>query len=156
MKKMLLVVSTLLCCSPAFANSFKMTFNQVMALRGALAALDGAPQIIKDGSRETSVIVPYKLGAGMRLLIARDIASADKLISTVRTAAKPVAEELQRLQGANASQGEIGKATAAINALGEEEQTIDLEPINTKELALDQNQVPASNLAALAPILVDN
>lgn len=117
-----------------------------------LRALDGYERVIKDGERERVVQELYKLGGGLRFQIAKDIAK----LTIVADALHKARNDLVR--GLSGGKDRIppekaGEFYAEERAMLDAQQDIELSMIQVEELKLDQNPIPGSILALLAPLL---
>lgn len=130
----------------------KLSMEKMIAARVALVALDGYDKIVKDGEKERAVRELYKLGGGLRLLIAKNINALAKEIETFQRARNELV-----LECANGEEKVPPEKRAGFireeRALLDVEYDLEIVPIKSNELKLDQNPIPASVLADLGPLL---
>jgi hypothetical protein len=134
----------------------KLTGEQMMILVNGLTALDGYDRIIKDGAIEKTGHESYKLGCGLRLLIGRDL-------TALRAAMQPIYDAQRALLFEKSNNtGEVKPDSPEEKQFNMESfkimlstAEIELYPIPTKELKLDENPIPGSVLSSLGLILED-
>jgi hypothetical protein len=132
----------------------KISIEQAIDLVGALAALDGADHVIKDGQQERIVREPYKLGAGLRLVIAKDMVKLKDIVASFDKARASTIMEMTGGRG-NAEKGSQAEAKLgmALREMLAVEQEVDLIHFKASELNLDGNAIPGTVLSQLTPIL---
>ena len=130
----------------------KLTLQVMLGVAAGLRGLDGYDKIVKDGERERVVKEYYKLGGGLRLLIAKNL----NLLDVQQVLYQKARAELVRSMLDDT--GEIPKNKTA-DFLAEErkmlevESEIDLAVIKPNELNLDVNPIPGTTLSLIQPIL---
>lgn len=130
----------------------KLTLQMALAIAAGLRGLDGSDRIVKDGERERVIKEYYKLGGGLRLLIAKNL----NLLDIQQTLYQKARAEL--VQTMLDDTGEIPKNRIA-EFLAEErkmlatESEIDLAIIRSGELNLDTNPISVTTLSLIQPIL---
>ena len=130
----------------------KLTLQSALAVAQGLRGLDVFDRIVKDGERERIVKEYYKLGGGLRLMIAKNL----NLLDAQQTLYQKVRADLVRTMLDDT--GEIPKNKTA-DFLAEERKVlegeidIDLSIIKSTELNLDANPIPATTLSLIQPIL---
>lgn len=132
----------------------KLSMEKMISARAALMALDGYDKIIKDGERERAVRELYKLGGGLRLLIAKNVNLLDKEIDTFQRARNALVLECASGQE-KVPPEKMASFIKQERELLDAETEIDVVPIKSDELKLDQNPIPASVLAQLGTLLTD-
>ena len=143
--------------TPAFAETktLKLNAEQVVTLINGLGALDGYDKVIKDGAAEKTAHENYKLGGGLRLVIARNLAALKIPYASTQAARQKL------INDANAN-GPIDKDPAKAAALTKElmevltaTDDVPLSTIKSGELKLDENPIPGSVLSMISFILED-
>jgi hypothetical protein len=135
------------------AEQTDMTVRKAMEVLAGLRALDGRQVIVKDAV----ILQPYDFKNGaLRLVIASNLATLIQLEQTTDKARVQILMELRR--DANQQRLEPGTPEFAEFSRQYEEMLNKpwqgkLEMIETKALNLDVNEIPASVLFALQPIL---
>lgn len=132
----------------------KLSMEKMIAARSALVALDGYDKIIKDGERDRAVRELYKLGGGLRLLIAKNINLLDKEIDPFQRARNTLVMEHADASG-SVPPDKRAEFVKQERELLDAEYDVDVVPIKDDELKLDQNPIPASVLAQLGTLLVE-
>lgn len=136
--------------------------RHAIELYSALNALDGYFKPVKDGDRECGKInVPYKFSGSLRRIIFRNIAKLKIEIEAYNAASqamfKEVAGERDSLDEKNPEEAKLlAVYRSRVNVLADEEISVDLQRITEDALALDDNAIPGSVLAALDPIIDAN
>jgi hypothetical protein len=137
-------------------KTLKLTGEQMTIIANGLIALDGYDRIIKDGVSEKTGRESYKLGGGLRLIIGRDL-------TALRASMQPIyAAQRALLFEKSNNTGEIKPGSLEEKQFNMESfkimlspSEIELYPISTKELKLDENPIPGSVLSSLGLILED-
>lgn len=131
----------------------KIDLRTGLELLGALAALNGSPRVVRDGEREIVVQEPYKFGMGFRLAIAKNIYRLKELDLTYRHARDAVIMELSQGSGRVTDPDAIARLNIRDQQLLAAKQEIPLVSMTIGELNLDQNAIPSTVIAALAPLI---
>ena len=132
-----------------------MKTTDILALRAALGELDGYLRIVKDGERERIVREPYKLGAGLRLAIAKNIARTKEPVEAYVTARNAIIRELANGDSTVTGVKEMGELQQRDEELLKAEHDVELIQFKVAELNLDANPIPASVIMAIMPALED-
>lgn len=138
----------------------KLAVRTLLEISSALSSLDGTPTSVKseDGKSEKIILVPYKFNGKNRWNIAKNLNVLKGVSENLTKARDAVINELSN------GSGKIDPADeATIKAFNEkfaevldaEESTKGLLAISLAGLNLDENQIPASILAALEPIVAE-
>lgn len=135
-----------------------LTNAQALTLLMALRGLDSRPVIVKTGTNETTVPIPWEFGsAALRVRISKNVAALEPVEKNIETAR-------------NVTQREIGKGkpiprdtpewetfvSQMTDLMAQPAGTLDLARIRASELKLDKNEIPGSTLAGLTPIFDDD
>lgn len=147
----LLLVPTL-----GHAEKLTLTVRTATELLLGLSALDGSERVVKEGTAERVLKEPYKLPAGVRLAIARNIVTLRAVVGPVQLAYQGKVVELT---GGREPSPEIARQLRAEElSLETLTQDIELTKIGTRDLGLEppaSNPIPPSILAQLTPILTE-
>lgn len=130
-----------------------ITVRKALEVLSGLRALDGRQVIVKD----SVVMQPWDFKNGaLRLVIASDITTLTQLEQTTDKARIQILLELRR----NAGQQKLEPGTPEFEEFSRQYEDMlakawdgKLEKIDAKSLNLDINEIPASVLSALQPIL---
>jgi hypothetical protein len=146
----------------------KMTLSiaTIFDLQNALAALDGTTKAVRDGEREIAVRSPYKLGAGLRMAIAKNLYRL-KVVTDAYT--KAINDTISELSGggtqlespaAFTDPDEKAKAKEKWSQFSKEKRELEAEmheveliTMTEAELKLDDNTIPGTVLMGLCPIV---
>lgn len=140
----------------ASAEPFKIRNADLPELAAAIIALDGTDRAVDQGPGNPARILrePYKFAGDVRARLAANLAvlaAAGKDANDQRDAL------IRQISGGGSSIDQKDKAkldefNRAAQLLFEKERTLDLSPIATADLQLDQNAIPVSVLAVLAKL----
>ena len=141
--------------SPAAMAADRLTVRDSLALATALRALDGRAIVVKDGT----VMQPWEFGSGsLRLRIAIDLGIVARVEQATEAARTLIIREILERKGlAEIKMGtpEFDEFTRQYTDILElpASGTDGLQRIKASELKLDRNEIPASVIAALKPVL---
>jgi hypothetical protein len=152
----------LLLTGPVSAADKPMTVGDVIALGPHLRSLDGRLVVVKqkDGV-DGLVLTPWDFASGtLRLRIGRNLTAVMAVEREVEDARQAIVKEVQ--SGLPAGQ-EIANGTPEwdrfqkqMTELMKQPSTVRLDHIKASELKLDKNEIPATTLSGLAPIMDDD
>lgn len=149
-------IACALAIGPAHADDkVKITFREALKLSGALTALDGHDDVVKDGQRQSVVKLPYKFGPGLRVVISKDLARLAPVVAVYQDAIKAIRAEVSRGKKIEDDSPELIELNQRNDELLKVEE--DMEPlirIKSSELVGD-NPIPGTVLAALWSIIDD-
>jgi hypothetical protein len=136
----------------------KMTLSiaTIFDLQNALAALDGTTKAVRDGEREIAVRSPYKLGAGLRMAIAKNLYRL-KVVTDAYT--KAINDTISELSGGGtqlespAAFTDPDEKAKEKRELEAEMHEVELITMTEAELKLDDNTIPGTVLMGLCPIV---
>lgn len=143
-----------------------LTTADALSMLQALRNLDGRIVVVKQNGVDTPVTMPWEFGSGtLRLRIARNIAALAAIEKTVEDSRQSIVKEI--LKGMPASKDgtptsimpgtpEFDNFQRQITDILNQLAQVDLTRIRASELKLDKNEIPATALTALAPILDDD
>ncbi len=133
-------------------KSLSLKAEKVIALLGGLQALGGYERIVKDGASERAAHDTYKLGAGLRLAIGKNIASLTRSNAETVAAQRALITEYGIFDKGSPQEA---KYNLELTRLLEMQDAIELMTISVKELRLDDNPIPGPVLGVLDDILED-
>ena len=162
LKRMLIVGALCALAVPALAQTTSpdaaadktthLTYNKIVALENALAALDGYQKVITEGGKERAIAQPYDFSEATRFAIADDEIALQDISSKMQAEAKAFSKSL----GDNASKPDTPEAKQweqFASDLGDKSFAVLLTKLTRTELKLGTNAIPPSVLAALDPAI---
>lgn len=149
--RLLLVAVALALPVPAYAQK-PITIGDALAMVTAHRNLDGRLVVVKQNGADQLVMTPWEFGSGtLRLRIAKNIGALQAIEKQVEEARVAIIKEATK--GGTLDEAAANKQLADILA---QPASGDLSRIRASELKLDKNEIPATTLAALAPVLDDD
>ena len=142
----------------ALAEPVSLSVAQALGISGALNALDSHDQVIKDGSVEKVVKVPYQLSGQVRLAIAQDLTKLKAVVADFQTARNGKIAELapdgKTIPPGSDLEQKFGRELTEMLGV---KQDLDLTKLSVKDLGLESanNPIPPSVLSELSPLLLD-
>lgn len=139
----------------------KLAIREVIELSEGLARLDGYDAVYRDGEKERLARVYYKLSAGLLLSIALSIDVLKPVVVAHEKARQALVYRFAETGKNTVSEANTKEFSDELQKLLEEEHDFGdrLKKFRSDELRLgyekDQNQVPASTLALIQPLLRD-
>lgn len=128
--------------------------EDAIKLLDGLVKLDGYDRPIKDGANERSIRELYKFRGGLRLLIARNMVKLRAVSDVFQAARNGLVREFADNSG-SVPMSNMGAFLNEENEILKAPQQIELAEIVVRELKLDVNPIPASVLALIDPLLVE-
>lgn len=134
-----------------------MSLQQGLDALGALQALDGHEQVVKEAGAERSVKVPYQLSGLVRLGIARDLSRLRLEVDHFQAARKAKIQEMnptgsELKPGSSEERALIGEITKMLAVEVSDEGLAKFTAADLGLLAPTNNPIPASVLAGLGPL----
>lgn len=155
MKLAIAVAALTMAVLPAHAGE-KLTISQCLEINAGLAALDHYDAVIRDGDKDRVVPKQYKLGA-VRITIALNMAALRSVVEATEKARRGIIDEITGGKMPDVGSAEFKEADAKFRAVTESLCNITPGRIRVADLKLgdgpDENAIPPSALAGLAPIL---
>jgi hypothetical protein len=166
MKKMVkvgLVIGLVTMSGSAWAEPVSLTLTQVINVTGALSALDGHDQVVKEGGAEKVVKVSYTLSGAVRLAIARDLTKLKAVIADFQAARAGKIVELSEGGSIKPGSEVEQKLGRELTVMLEQKQNLDLTKLSVADLGLllpttgssTPNPIPPTVLSDLGPILAE-
>jgi len=145
----------------------KLKTRTASELLAGLGALDGYQRIIKDGDKETAVLVPYKIDGAARRIIFRNMARLKPELEEFNKVSQDLFRQISGGRDVldpkeNPADGPLLTAYNAQNRdLLDADIEVDLKMILLSRLLGGDNEkalnnIPGSVLALLAPIITDD
>ena len=137
---------------PAMSEKKKLILKpeQVVSLLGGLQALGGYDRVIKDGAGERVVHDTYKLGAGLRRVIGKNIAELMRVNADTVEAQRALIAEYGMIDKGSTVEA---KYNVELMRLLEMRDEVELITISAGEL--DEHLIPGPVLGVLDDILED-
>lgn len=150
----------------AAAESKPLSVAQALSMLQAMRNLDGHIVIVKQNGVDTAITQPWSFGSGsLRVRIATSTAALaeveKRLDETRRSIVRELLKTLPEVDGKKPTEIPAGTPQWSelqrqfVEAL-EAPASVTLSRIKASELKLDQNEIPVTAIAALAPILDDD
>lgn len=138
-----------------------LTNAEALSMLQALRNLDGRITVVKQGDKDTTVMVPWEFGSGtLRLRIARNVTALAAVEKAIEDARLAIVKEILKGSGPDvttvpegAPMDSFRKQVADMLGQG---AAVDLSRIRASELRLDKNEIPVTVLSGLSPILDDD
>lgn len=137
----------------------KLKVQDVLQVSTALRNLDGHMVVVKQGTAENTVMIPWDFGSGsLRLRIANNISILDAAAKNVEDSRQAIIKEIMK----KGNLTEIKPGTPEFEDFQRQYADVlvqpapgtqDLARIKASELRLDKNEIPPTVLSALKPIM---
>ena len=135
-----------------------LTTREIVGLFNGLSALDGYECIVKDGQRERAVRENYRLGGGLRLVIAKNLHHLRAVVDPYQQARNALVREMANGTDEIATK-DMPEFLRREAEMLDAKHDVALVKIRANELHLgsepNENPIPGSVLAALMPVLDD-
>lgn len=128
-----------------------ISISDLQRLNNGLLALDGYDEAVGAGDNARVVRKFFKLGE-VRQTIAINLNRVKPVLEAHLKAHNELIQELSDGKG-KVPDDKMPRFTDAYQKMLASEQEVDLMPIKISELALDDNPIPGSVLAAIAPVI---
>lgn len=135
----------------------KLTVEQATGVYGALQNLDGRERAVGNKDNERIIMEPYKLGA-LRLTIAKNCTALKNALSPYEKARNDFIVEKSGGTGTIDPKDNKEAAAAVLEQTQKwlaEEIDVKIEKLSYADLKVEENNIPISVLADLAPIIKD-
>lgn len=150
---------TFLSPSVSSAGPAAISVRDAIGLAAALRSLDGHTVVVQEAGKDIAKTMSYEFGSGtLRLRIASDLRILAGVEKQLEDARRGVVREILQSSG----RALIDPGTPAYEDFTKQMEAILEQPasgadglarIKASELKLDKNEIPATTLAAMAPVL---
>lgn len=132
----------------------KISIKTARELDAAIRALDGAPKIVGKGDSEQVVMLPYKFSGGTRVALAKNKRDLKPLLDAWESEHQRVFHEVSPDGAAIPNISPLKtKFDEAMRPILEELHDVTFFPLKESDLQLDVNDIPATVIGSLWPIL---
>lgn len=132
----------------------KISIAAARELDAAIRALDGAPKVIGTGDKEHVVYLPYKLKPQVRVSLAQNKIALKPILDAFETEHSRVFNEVSPTGAGFPNESPLKwKYDTAMKPTLDSVHDVELIPITLADLELDSNNITASVLEAMQPIL---